>query len=141
MAGVDAAPPPPRLPPPPIWPPQQHPPAVNKTAKCRWTHKGLIHYAFLIHDINNWVNDNGTTLAFQLKGCSRFLFSDFKYLDDRDLNPLGARARFLLPIIFRGGCVERAIVSAGGPVVNCTYHNNDEWHWTRGLRFWMGEAA
>lgn len=45
---------------------------------------------------------------------------------DEDDNGSGGKAEFNLPFFIKDGCVERAIVSAGGPKISCDGHSLGE---------------
>lgn len=72
-------------------------------------------YEFLIWNIAGWSTDGGDALHTQEDGCGALTFwtwTDATSTED-------ASADFDLPFFIKDGCVERAIVSAGGPKISC----------------------
>jgi chitinase len=61
------------------------------------------------------VTDGGDSLHTQEDGCGALTFWTWTDATSAD----GAIADFDLPTIIKAGCVERAIVSAGGPKISC----------------------
>jgi hypothetical protein len=81
-----------------------------------------IFYTFVITNINNWAeNDSGAALKKQESGCGAI--TDWSWHDAA--NGKGAHVIFNLPLFLTAGCVERAIVSAGGPKVSCIYTGSE----------------
>ncbi|KAJ9293520.1 CAZyme family GH18 [Paecilomyces variotii] len=78
-------------------------------------------YIFEVYNIAGWSADGGASLNHQEKGCGALTgwewhgHTDTKY----------SRAYFNLPFIMKAGCVERAIVSAGGPKLSCEFQGYD----------------
>lgn len=67
-----------------------------------------------VYDIRNWAEeDDGAELKKQEQGCGALTFWD--WTDETDDE--GASVWFDLPYWIKGGCVERAIKTAGGPDV------------------------
>jgi hypothetical protein len=76
----------------------------------------FLAYQFEIYNIQNWAFDEGKKLLEEEKGCSGALsFWDWTPATDTE----GPFVYLGLPFLMRGGCVERAIVSAGGPKIQC----------------------
>lgn len=72
-------------------------------------------YQFEVYNIQNWVTDGGAALKKQEKGCAALTGWSWTDATNDDF----AYVYFNLPFIFKAGCVERAIVSAGGPKISC----------------------
>lgn len=106
-------------PPPPVTsnPPPTPTPTVAPapSAQCSFWDVDLIAYEFDIFDIEGWVTDGGASLEKQEKGCGAL--TSWSWVAATSTTP--AYVHFFLPTIIRGGCVERAIVSAGGPKISC----------------------
>ncbi|KAJ3469378.1 hypothetical protein MRS44_003443 [Fusarium solani] len=94
------------LPPPP-------PPPPPAAACVYWDN--LFFFTFEIYDIKGWSNDGGKSLRKEEGGCGALTGWDYHGpTDTKD-----GFANFNLPTTLKAGCVERAIVSAGGPKVQC----------------------
>jgi hypothetical protein len=78
---------------------------------------------FRIYKIDGWANDDGDSLKKEEKGCGALTGWDF--VESR--TDWGTWSYFQLPVIMKAGCVERAIVSAGGPKLSCKDVGDDEW--------------
>lgn len=84
----------------------------SPTAKCAMWDE-LEAFMFLIYDIDHWdVSDEDlqNSLKDEEKGCGALTAWDYSTDTTH-----GTAAKFNLPLIFKSGCVERAIRSAGGP--------------------------
>lgn len=64
-------------------------------------------------DINGWAAENGEKLKTQETGCGALTGWDWQEMDT------GGAASSFLPFFIKAGCVEDAIVSAGGPRIQC----------------------
>lgn len=87
-------------------------------AKCGFALYLAFYFRFDIADMKgNWVwDDEGESLKSELKGCGAMTGWEWFKRDD------GTReCRFNLPLIMKGGCVERALASAGGPETDCIF--------------------
>jgi chitinase len=77
----------------------------------------FVSYGFSITNITGWATDEGQSLKQQEQGCGTL--TEWSWTDN--FHGTGqAAAWFNLPIFMKAGCVERAIVSAGGPQISCT---------------------
>lgn len=72
-------------------------------------------YEFEVYNIVGWATDGGDSLHTQEDGCGAL--TSWEWYDATDTSY--AKAYFFLPIFLKDGCVERAIVSAGGPKIQC----------------------
>lgn len=72
-------------------------------------------YNFEIFDIEVWVTDGGSSLHTQEDGCGAL--TGWSWTDATSTKD--AYVYFNLPFFIKDGCVERAIVSAGGPKISC----------------------
>lgn len=79
------------------------------------TRNNKLFYTFEVFNIQNWALDHGSELHHQEKGCGAL--TGWSWTDASSTSM--AKAYFNLPITMKGGCVERAIVSAGGPKISC----------------------
>lgn len=61
------------------------------------------------------MTDRGAALEKQEKGCGALTY--WQWIPEND--ETDAKVYFYLPIAIKAGCVERAIVSAGGPKISC----------------------
>lgn len=106
--------------------------AAVPSAGCYITDDDEIEYSsFEVYGINDWAGEHGSKLLKQEKGCGILDF--FKFLPDQQSEFNGRMrntqtARFGLEF-FKGGCIERAIASAGGPSpkgglyeIHCHHH-------------------
>jgi hypothetical protein len=86
-------------------------------ASCTWKF-ALAHDQFTVKG-GGWADvDNGKELMKQLGGCGAMTSPRFNYLPSPDgVNEFVAKG--VLPNTMKGGCLERAIVSAGGPQIKC----------------------
>jgi chitinase len=80
----------------------------------------LFFYIFEVYNIEGWSTDGGKKLKDEEKGCGALTGWDW---DERTSTQF-SRAYFNLPFIMKAGCVERAIVSAGGPKLSCKYQGS-----------------
>lgn len=96
-------------------------PLVTPQATCKYYNAGFF-YVFYIYNIAGWnTNDVQSSLRQQEKGCGALTAWDWDYANAEDFS-----VSFNLPILIKGGCVERAVFSAGGPKISCTkYEHND----------------
>lgn len=76
---------------------------------------GVAFYEFEIFNIIGWASDGGDSLHDEENGCGAITEWDWYEEDEESY----ARVYFTLPIFLTAGCVERAIVSAGGPEISC----------------------
>lgn len=84
------------------------------TADCEiWD--ALAAYEFEVYNIDGWATDGGDALHTQEDGCGALTGWDWTAATDNSY----AKAYFYLPFFIKDGCVERAIVSAGGPSITC----------------------
>ncbi|KAK5995558.1 hypothetical protein PT974_03970 [Cladobotryum mycophilum] len=86
-----------------------------KTAACVIYNDYSLAYRFHITNISGWGDDHGYDLRHQEKGCGKVTLWDWR---DATFNE-PANVWFDLPTLIKAGCVERAIVSAGGPKIKC----------------------
>lgn len=75
----------------------------------------LFFFEFEVLNIQNWATDGGAALHKQLNGCGAL--TGWRWFDPTSTN--FAKVYFNLPFFIKDGCVERAIVSAGGPKIQC----------------------
>lgn len=87
------------------------------TADCDFWDEGW-GWTFEIYNIDWWTSDGGDILKDQEKGCGAL--TGWEWHPETDTQY--AYAYFNLPFFISDGCVERAIVSAGGPKIDCTGH-------------------
>ena len=90
-------------------------PTPTPHADCAFWDQDLIAYLFEIYNIEHWVTDGGASLHHQEDGCGALTFWNWEDATDTSY----ALVHFNLPTIIKAGCVERAIVSAGGPKISC----------------------
>ncbi|KAL2683450.1 hypothetical protein Neosp_007920 [[Neocosmospora] mangrovei] len=90
-------------------------PEPTPRAECSFQ-DGTVYWEFLISGIFNWADDGGKKLKEEESGCGAL--TAWKWLDGSNHNQ-GHQASFRLPFFMKSGCVERAIVSAGGPKIQC----------------------
>ncbi|POS71414.1 alpha-1,3-glucanase [Diaporthe helianthi] len=75
-------------------------------------------WQFEVYNIFGWgTDDGGKGLHDNENGCGGL--TGWTWNDPK--GTYGAKAWFNLPFFFKAGCVERAIVSAGGPKLECEY--------------------
>ncbi|KAL4778141.1 hypothetical protein BJX76DRAFT_352835 [Aspergillus varians] len=77
-------------------------------------------YIFEVYNIEGWSTDDGKKLKDEEKGCGALTGWDW----DEHTSTSLSRAYFNLPFLMKSGCVERAIVSAGGPKLSCEYQGH-----------------
>ncbi|KAI0431298.1 hypothetical protein F5Y09DRAFT_340842 [Xylaria sp. FL1042] len=82
-------------------------------ARCEYW-EDTFNYVFRISEIKWWSLDGGSELHKQEKGCGAI--ADWNCFKNETM---GDWVAFDLPFILKAGCVERAIVSAGGPKLSC----------------------
>ncbi|KAJ8069027.1 hypothetical protein OCU04_002702 [Sclerotinia nivalis] len=90
---------------------------VTPTADCAFWDEGW-GYTFEVYNIEYWATDSGASLHKQEDGCGAL--TGWKW--NPETSTTFAYAYFNLPFFFKDGCVERAIVSAGGPKLSCKGH-------------------
>lgn len=90
-------------------------PEPTPKAECDFA-DGTVYWEFLISGIFDWADDGGKKLKEEESGCGAL--TNWKWLDGSN-NDQGHQASFRLPFFMKSGCVERAIVSAGGPKIQC----------------------
>ncbi|KAJ9318482.1 CAZyme family GH18 [Paecilomyces variotii] len=78
-------------------------------------------YIFEVYNIAGWSTDGGSSLNHEEKGCGALTGWEWHEHTDTQYS----RAYFNLPFIMKSGCVERAIVSAGGPKLSCEFQDYD----------------
>ena len=84
------------------------------TAECYyWTID--LYYVFEIFNINYWTSDGGDILENQENGCGDI--TGWEWTDATSTED--AYVSFNIDFFIKAGCVERAIVSAGGPKISC----------------------
>lgn len=87
---------------------------VTATAECRFWDQAL-YYTFEIFNIDYWATDGGHSLHTQEDGCGDLTGWEWTAATSSS----EARAYFNIDFFIKAGCVERAIVSAGGPRISC----------------------
>ncbi|OKL55218.1 hypothetical protein UA08_09514 [Talaromyces atroroseus] len=95
--------------------------APSPTAECYFWDEDLIAYQFKIFNIEGWATDGGASLHKQEDGCGALTF--WTWYDATSTED--AYVYFDLPFFIKSGCVERAIVSAGGPKLSCKGQGTD----------------
>lgn len=88
------------------------PPVETKSAWCDFG-DSLLFWRFGIYNISGFAEDGGNKLHDELNGCGALTGWEWHTDGSRP------RAVFNLPFFIKSGCVERAIVSAGGPKIQC----------------------
>ncbi|RDW81617.1 class V chitinase Chi100 [Aspergillus mulundensis] len=78
-------------------------------------------YIFEVYNIDGWSTDGGSRLKSEEKGCGALTGWDWVERTPTHLS----RVWFNLPLLMKSGCVERAIVSAGGPKLSCRFEGFD----------------
>ncbi|KAI9651823.1 MAG: hypothetical protein M1829_002136, partial [Trizodia sp. TS-e1964] len=110
------------------------PPTV--TADCAfWGY--TFFFVFEVYNIAGWSPD-GNSLHDQENGCGALTFWEWHGAAD---NANYAYAYFDLPILIKAGCVERAIVSAGGPKLQCQLQDNGFFRERRQLALGAGNGV
>jgi hypothetical protein len=74
-------------------------------------------FQFEIYNIQSWALDHGSSLQNQESGCGAMTGWSWTDASSSGL----AKVYFNLPLFLTSGCVERAIVSAGGPKISCQF--------------------
>jgi hypothetical protein len=88
---------------------------VTPTANCAFWDASL-YYLFEIYNINGWAEtDDGAALRDEESGCGALTGWDWTDAGGGNY----AYVYFNLPTILTASCVERAILSAGGPKIEC----------------------
>ncbi|KAL2812125.1 hypothetical protein BDW59DRAFT_178719 [Aspergillus cavernicola] len=77
----------------------------------------LFFYIFKVYNIEGWSTDSSKKLKGEEKGCGALTGWEW----DKHTSTHLSRAYFNLLFLMKAGCVERAIVSAGGPKLSCEY--------------------
>jgi hypothetical protein len=72
-------------------------------------------WTFEVYNIEGWATDGGSSLHTQEDGCGALTGWDWNAATNTEY----AHVWFNLPFFIKAGCVERAIVSAGGPELSC----------------------
>lgn len=67
------------------------------------------------------MSDRGGSLKDEEEGCGALTAWEWNDAD----SDTPAYATFNLPLVFKSGCIERAIVSAGGPKISCQKNGGD----------------
>ncbi|PVH73823.1 hypothetical protein DL98DRAFT_659204 [Cadophora sp. DSE1049] len=96
--------------------PPSSPSASPRDPQCEYEYFGVL-FSFRIFSIDTW-GGNGKSLHHKEKGCG--LLTAWHYESQSDGT---YEATFNLPTWFKAGCVERAIVSAGGPKIKCRFRS------------------
>ncbi|KAI1123371.1 hypothetical protein F5Y10DRAFT_286254 [Nemania abortiva] len=97
------------------------PPATataTPTANCAYWIE-LLFYMFEVYNIADWATDDGSKLHGEEKGCGALTGWEWHSATPENY----PRVYFNLPFFIKAGCVERAIVSAGGPKLQCEYRD------------------
>ncbi|KAF4223780.1 hypothetical protein CNMCM8980_010274 [Aspergillus fumigatiaffinis] len=89
-------------------------PTPTPTADCMFW-DSIFYYTFEIYNIDGWISDGGDSLNNEEGGCGAMTGWDFH----EETSDNYAYVYFNLPFFMKEGCVERAIVSAGGPKISC----------------------
>ncbi|KAG8358486.1 hypothetical protein FVEN_g3797 [Fusarium venenatum] len=92
-------------------------PDPTPEAKC-YQMGAELSWKFEISGILNWADDGGAKLKKEESGCGGITYWEWQSGDNSNL---GHMASFHLPLFMKSGCVERAIVSAGGPKIKCKW--------------------
>ncbi|KAI0875547.1 class V chitinase Chi100 [Hypoxylon argillaceum] len=87
---------------------------VTPAADCELWDAGFA-YEIEIYNINHWSTDGGAGLKKQEDGCGAV--TGWDYVDETDTEY--AHVWFYIDFFIKAGCIERAIVSAGGPKLSC----------------------
>jgi chitinase len=105
---------------------QLMPTVTRSLARCCQITDGVIvplWYDVTIYANDEWIADGGTSLLNQERGCG--VLTEWSaqevstWIEDEGWEASYAFT-FHLPLIMADGCIERAIVSAGGPPIQCT---------------------
>lgn len=89
-------------------------PDPTPNADCAFWDKGW-GWHYQIYNIRGWVDDGGESLHDEEDGCATLTGWEWTEATDNE----GAMASFNTDFFMKEGCVERAIVSAGGPKIQC----------------------
>lgn len=89
-------------------------PEPTPHAECDFWDEGW-GWRFKIYNIRGWVKDGGKKLHKEEDGCATLTGWDWNDATDDD----DAYVWFNTDFFMKEGCVERAIVSAGGPKIKC----------------------
>ncbi|PKX96685.1 class V chitinase Chi100 [Aspergillus novofumigatus IBT 16806] len=89
-------------------------PTPTPTADCMFW-DSILYWTFEIYNIDGWVSDGGDSLNNEEGGCGAMTGWEFH----EETSEHYAYVYFNLPFFMKEGCVERAIVSAGGPKISC----------------------
>jgi hypothetical protein len=92
------------------------PPSPTPHVECNYWYEGW-GYTFEIYSIEDWGDDDGFGLKKQEDGCgdvTGWSWTDATSADD-------PYVYFNIDLFIKPGCIERAIVSAGGPKISCDY--------------------
>ncbi|KAH8421671.1 Glycoside hydrolase [Colletotrichum scovillei] len=111
---IDDTPDPTSTPPPAPEPTPDPVPTPTPTADCAFW-DSLVAWQFEIYNIEGWVTDGGKKLKEEEGGCGAMTGWNW----EEATSTRGAQVHFYLPFFMADGCVERAIVSAGGPKIPC----------------------
>ncbi|KAK4197626.1 family 18 putative glycoside hydrolase [Triangularia verruculosa] len=90
------------------------------TANCAYWVSDFF-YIFQVYNIDGWDADGGKSLKSEEKGCGALTGWEWH----ERTSTRYAHAYFQLPFLMKSGCVERAIVSAGGPKLSCKFEGYD----------------
>lgn len=95
---------------------------TTPSADCSFWDQDLVAYQFEVYNLQNWaVSDSGAALKTQEDGCGALTL--WRWTDATYYNE--AYVYFDLSFFIKSGCVERAIVSAGGPKLSCVGRGSD----------------
>jgi hypothetical protein len=92
----------------------------SATADCAYWINAGDSYEFEVYNILGWAADGGDSLHHEEKGCGAL--TDWSFTAGSDTTR--AKAYFYLPFFIKSGCVERAIVSGGGPKLQCSFEGH-----------------
>lgn len=87
---------------------------VTPTAECYFWDEAL-YYTFEIFGIEYWATDGGASLHTQEDGCGDLTGWAWTAATSTE----DAYVYFNIDFFIKAGCIERAIVSAGGPTISC----------------------
>ena len=87
---------------------------VASTAECYFQDVGL-YYLFETFNTEDWATDDGSALRKQEDGCGVVTGWDWTDAASTD----NVYVYFNIDFFIKAGCIERAIVSAGGPKLSC----------------------
>jgi len=92
------------------------PPPVLITADCEFWDE-VAYYRFRIYNIQGWADDGGKALHNEENGCPAGDVSGWGWVPATETE--SAQVYFNIDFFFKAGCIERAIISAGGPKIAC----------------------